>query len=395
MQVSKEKAGNFVNDRQNLEHQSRQVEEGCIECGLCRKNCLFLQKYGLPKEIAAQNIESFRSLSTSFECSLCGLCTAVCPKDIDPAAMFFAMRLVAGSEGHGTYRQHKGLLSFERWGLSSLYSWYGLPDGCDTVFFPGCALAGTRSDRVVQIYRHLQKTIPALGMVLDCCTKPSHDLARKEYFQSMFGALREGLGRKGIRRVLVACPSCYRVWQDYGGSIKVETIYEQLARSGPARTVTDRVTLTVHDPCSTRDVRSVHRAVRSMVAAMGFPLMEMKHHGRWTLCCGEGGAACYLAPAYAGNWTKMRASEADGHPIVTYCAGCTGFLNPLAQTVHLADLFFAPEETLAGQVKVARSPMTWLHRILLKIRMKRLVRPLVSGRRDKVGEIVFRLRKIK
>lgn len=378
------------NDRASLSLQSQEVEEGCVECGLCQNNCLFLQKYGLPKEIAAQNRSPRPRPVISFECSLCGLCTAVCPKKIDPAAMFFTMRLVAKSGGEKTSPRHRSLLSYERWGGSPVFSWYGLPQGCDTVFFPGCAMAGSRPGQVLQVYQHLRKTIPSLGMVLDCCTKPSHDLARKDYFFRMFGAVRQALAKQGIQRVLVACPSCYRVWKDYGGSIEVRTIYEQLNQSGVIRETTLPMAVSVHDSCPTRYDTAIHKAVRSLVTTMGFTLAEMKHHGRTTICCGEGGAACYLVPRFAGNWTKTRALEAGEHPIVTYCAGCTHFLGSQSQAVHLTDLFFEPEKTLAGRIRGTRSPMTWLQRLLLKLRLPRLVRPAVSGRRGKGGAVILR-----
>ncbi len=30
------------------------------------------------------------------------------------------------------------------------------------------------------------KKIPSVGIVLDCCTKPSHDLGRDDFFNAMF-----------------------------------------------------------------------------------------------------------------------------------------------------------------------------------------------------------------
>lgn len=365
------------------------VAEGCIECGLCQKDCLFLQRYGSPKKLAGQPMSTAEALRFSFECSLCGLCTAVCPKKVDPAAMFAAMRVTGQKLGGGEFPQHAGLLRYESQGASSTFSWYGLPAGCDTVFFPGCALTGSRAGRVIQTYRHLRAMIPTLGLVLDCCTKPSHDLGRREYFHRQFGALRHALEEKGIRTVLVACPSCYRVWSDYGGSIAVRSVYEQLASGPPPRQVKGAQLLTVHDPCPTRNDTSVHAAVRTLLTAMGFTLREMKHRGRKTVCCGEGGAACHVVPAMAGNWTALRAREAEGRQIITYCAGCTSFLGRLTPTAHLLDLYFAPEKTIAGRVRATRSPLTWIARLLLKLRASRLVRPAMTGVRGKDGQVVF------
>jgi Fe-S oxidoreductase len=384
--------GTISNAGLSLKQRCKGVEEGCIECGLCEKDCLFLQRYGSPKKIAGRIMATAGDLRFSFECSLCGLCSAVCPKDVDPAAMFATMRVAGREQGCGEFRQHAGLLRYERLGASPWFSWYGLPAGCDTVFFPGCAMAGTRAATITQVYGQLRTMIPTLGLVLDCCAKPSHDLGRRDSFQRMFGALRAALEEKGVRTVLVACPSCYRVWQDYGGSVAVRSVYEELAACAPLRRVEGREVLTVHDPCPTRNDTGVHTAVRSLLAAMGFTLREMKHHGRRTVCCGEGGAACHLVPAMAGNWTAIRAGEAAGQRIITYCAGCTNFLGRRTPAFHVLDLYFAPERTLAGRNRVVRSPWTWLARLLLRARAKGLVHPAVSGTRGKDGRVMLRER---
>lgn len=365
------------------------VAEGCIECGLCQKNCRFLQQYGSPGQIALQRSQDPDVLRTSFECSLCWLCTAVCPKDIDPAAMFGAMRRQVQATGKGMFDKHSTILRYERWGASPAVSWYGLPEGCDTVLFPGCAMAGSRSEQVMQLYRHLRQSIPALGIVLDCCTKPSHDLGRSDYFSTMFGALRGALEAQGVKQVLVACPSCYRVWKEFGGRISVRSIYEEMAETGPLQKVSSPVAITIHDPCPTRYDVAIHAAVRHLVTAMGFSLREMKHHGKKTICCGEGGAACYIAPDFAGNWTETRAKEAEGSYMVTYCAGCTHFLGRLSPVGHLVDLFFDPDKTLAGKERITRSPITWLKRLRLKRKLRKLVGAKVIGSRDADGRVVL------
>ncbi|MDH3328117.1 MAG: (Fe-S)-binding protein [Desulfobulbaceae bacterium] len=375
--------------RQELHQQYKAVAEGCIECGLCQKDCLFLKQYGSPKEIAERGLESEELFRESFACSLCSLCTAVCPKDIDPALMFHALRAEGRSAGHGEFTEHKGILAYERWGISSFFSWYGLPQECDTVFFPGCAMLGSRSRRVRQIYEHLRQSIPTLGLVLDCCTKPSHDLGRAEFFEKTFGAMRKSLTASGVQTVLVACPSCYRVWQDYGEDITVRTIYEQFAESGVPEKGRFAETVTIHDPCAIRSETKIHRTVRELVAGMGIEISEMKHHGRRTVCCGEGGAACYTVPGFAANWTKIRAQESGDKHILTYCAGCTNFLGRLCRTDHVTDFLFEPERTLAGKIRVTRSPMTWLKRLLLKRILPRIVQPALIGRRDRHAQVVM------
>jgi len=194
--------------RQTLDAERQTISEKCIECKLCRRECAFLRKYGNPKKIAdGYNAAIPQHHEIPFACSLCRLCAAVCPVRIDPAAMFLEMRRQAVDMGHGFFPAHAALKRFEKTGSSRLFSLYALPASCGTVFFPGCALASTRPDKTMKLFELLRQAEPSIGMVLDCCTKPSHDLGRESYFHAMFNEMRDYLLARGIKRVIVACPS--------------------------------------------------------------------------------------------------------------------------------------------------------------------------------------------
>jgi hypothetical protein len=70
----------------------------------------------------------------------------------------------------------------------------------------------------------------------------------------------------------------------------------------------------------------------------------------------------------------MRKSEVGRKRIITYCAGCAHFLRKVGPTSHLLDLIFDPVATFAGRAKVAKSPFTYLNRLLLKWKFKRKMR---------------------
>jgi Fe-S oxidoreductase len=366
---SKEKRNKTPFDQKNWQAICSSIEEGCISCGLCRQECRYLQTYGLPIEQAKAALGEKLELTQIFNCSLCGLCTAVCPQEIDPAGQFAALRREAVTRNIGTFKEHNPLTGYEKWGGSTTFSWYGLPDGCETVFFPGCALPGTRPKRVEQVIEVLRQDIQNLGVVLDCCTKPSHDLGRMDYFSHSFTRIRNTLVEAGVKKVLVACPNCFRMFDQYGDGLEVQTIYELLAGHDFAA-LKLQGEVTVHDPCGVREQTQVHKAVRELLVTTGLSVMEMKHHGRKTVCCGEGGAVGYLNRDFAEAWTNIRAKEAAGTHIITYCAGCTHFLDRLTPTSHILDLLFEGRKTMAGKVRVTRSPFTWLNRLLLKLKLR-------------------------
>lgn len=360
---------------------AKAVSKKCLECGLCCKECKFLQQSGSPKALAMFDPSSKDHLAKAFECSLCGLCTEICPEDVNPTEMFFGLRCEAVRQGEGNYPEHAVILGYERRGSSRRYTWYGLPEGCDTVFFPGCTLPGTRPERVRALYEHLKKSTPTLGMVLDCCTKPSHDLGRERFFQAMFGEMRTYLLDHGVRTVLVACPNCYKVFKRYGDELSVKTVYELLAENGPAETESVAGTVTVHDPCAVRLEDSIHGSVRALITDRGLAVVEMPHHGRTTLCCGEGGSVGFLSPELARNWGSLRKEEANGRRIITYCAGCANALNALTPTSHVLDLLFEPLATVMGSVRVSRAPFTYWNRIRLKSWLKKGVNAAVTRER--------------
>lgn len=346
------------------------VQKNCVDCSICVKQCRFLTENGSPQSLAQLFLERPAD-ETAFRCSLCRLCTAVCPKDVDPAGLLASQRCQLVSQNKGIYNQHRPLIAYEKRGSSRLFSLYALPEGCDTVFFPGCALPGSRSQRVIDVIGRLQQTVPKLGVILDCCTKPSHDLGRLDYFKTMFFGLQKILEKRGIKKVLVACPNCYRMFKEYGKQ-EVRTIYEFLG--SPAK-ISSGQTVTVHDPCGVRFDTHIHSAVRDLISAAGHTVQEMKHHGTKTLCCGEGGAVGYISKELAQSWTEMRAQEAGPKMVVSYCAGCTHFLGKKMAACHVLDLVFEPKKTMAGNVKVAQSPLTYWHRFRLKKKLSQILAP--------------------
>jgi hypothetical protein len=129
--------------------------------------------------------------------------------------------------------------------------------------------------------------------------------------------------------------------------------------------------VTIQDSCVARFEEDMQHSIRSLIQAKGVTHEEMKHHGKKTLCCGEGGGVHFVAPDLAGNWAAIRQAEYGGKRIITYCAGCAHFLRNIGPTDHLLDLIFDPVVTLAGKAKVSRSPFTYFNRILLKRRFRK------------------------
>ena len=351
------------------------TRESCTECGACLQSCTLLSQYGTPRTIASLfdgNAQLQRQIA--YHCSLCGLCTAICSEGVDPVSLFLEVRRHHVESGAFDAKPYRSLLRYEALGGSLLFSRYELPDHCDTVFFPGCTLSGTRPAVTWQIYQQLRRLFPSLGMILACCAKPSHDLGCADHFQSIFSELRRRLLVRGVKTVLTACPSCTKIFRQYGEELSVQTIYEVFQHHG-ALTIAPtgrNEEISVHDPCQLREDSEVQSAIRSLLVDLGYTVVEMAHRGKTTLCCGEGGAARCIESRFSRGWMELRQQESQDCRLVTYCAGCTDFLGRMIPTFHILDLLFRAEGASDCEISVTRGMMTYINRLLLKLRLASL-----------------------
>lgn len=318
----------------------------------------------------------------AFQCSLCGLCTAVCPAGVDPPAMFLQMRAEAVDRGKAPLPGHNGMIRYERRGLSKRYSYYALPAGCSRVLFPGCALPGTRPRQTLELFQHLRGWDPALGIALDCCAKISHDLGRESFFRSTFEEMRKFLVKHGVREILTACPNCCKVFRTHGRDLKVRSVYEILAEIPFDRRDGIQGMVSVHDSCAVRGDKKFHAAVRRLVHRAGLDTVEMTHSGERTLCCGEGGSVGCVNAALAARWGEIRKHEAGKRLLVTSCAGCAVRLGAGTPAIHVLDLFCDPKGAVDGKVRASKPPFTSLNRLRLKKALKKSVEASVTRERD-------------
>ncbi|MBB5348015.1 (Fe-S)-binding protein [Desulfoprunum benzoelyticum] len=349
------------------------MREDCTDCGACLTNCAFLSQHGTPGTIAARfDFTSPQGRQIAYQCSLCGLCAAVCPEKLDPGALFLDIRRRHVEDGDFESKPYRSILRYESLGGSALFTQYVVPPGCDTVLFPGCTLPGTRPAVTLELYRQLRRIVPSLGIVLACCGKPSHDLGRTAHFQAAFGTIRDRLVEHGVRTVLTACPNCTTIFSQYGQGLTVQTVYQPLHLHGLAKGVAAGASraVSIHDPCPGRDDVRTQAAVRGIVTGLGHTLVELRHSRRLTMCCGEGGTVGCAAPELSDQWADRRRREADARVLVTCCAGCAGRLNRVTPTVHVLDLLFRPLVAFHRNLPVARAPFTYVNRLLLKRRIK-------------------------
>jgi len=349
-----------------------QVRRTCRNCATCVSHCPFLKRYGTPAAIAQAVDEGGFAAEDAFACNLCQLCSASCRHQVAPHELLLELRRACVRAGRGDFPEHREVITFEKQNVSRRVTWYGLPFGSTRVFFPGCTLAGSRPQLVRKVFELLQKVFPDLGVVLDCCGKPSHDLGRDQVFRTLFGDLRSWLGDAGVDEVITACPGCQQIFGNYGGGLKVRSLYEVLGErpDGVPRVVTGtRVSL--HDPCTARFATHTQAAVRRFAAELGLEVTELPHHGPATLCCGKGGSAHRFAPSLADAWTEVLATEAGSETVVTWCGSCQSRLHTHLPTCHLLDFLVHPEQAARGDISPPSPTLFQINRLRLKHSFRR------------------------
>ncbi|QGY38716.1 (Fe-S)-binding protein [Pseudodesulfovibrio cashew] len=344
-----------------------EMDVHCTDCGACSVRCAFLKEKGTPGRIA----EMVRTLPCEewpdpFHCSLCGLCGAICPEGLRPEKLFLAMRRELVRRGRLGLKPYKPILFYESVGDSELFSFFRLPQGGDTVLFPGCALPSTRPATVRRLFETLEEIVPSLGVALGCCIKPSFDLGREDFFRERFGALRDKLLAAGVRRVITACPNCQKVFAESGGPLESVTAYALLDEAGYAPKVNGGPPVVVHDACPQRHDEATRRGVRALAERCAVVVERTPAEGLLTRCCGEGGMVGFVRPDLAQTWTDAREKTVAGKRVLTSCAGCANYLGRRMEAVHILDVVFG-----TGGKRPLRPPLTYGARLLLKRWFKR------------------------
>ncbi|MGM0417507.1 MAG: (Fe-S)-binding protein [Thermodesulfobacteriota bacterium] len=329
----------------------------CNNCGKCEQYCIFLENHGSPLQI----LSSGDYQEKAYLCTLCGLCSKVCPLGLNPGNLFHSLRQTNYNKGHNLYKTHKKFLNFEKFGYSGLLTFYNLPHGCRTVFFPGCNISGANSKTVLNIYKELKKNEKSTGIILDCCGTPSYSLGIIDEHKKKFAATADLLRSKKINKVYLACPNCFSIFKKFApelNPVMITSFFKEKGYSLKENFSGEKIT--IHDPCVLRDKNKVHREVRELISCSGIEIKETENSKRLALCCGGGGGVSCFAPKEAKKWKNKILDNFPKHKIITYCAGCQQSLG--SRSFHILDLLFNNKK----DIKNSKSPITYLKRYLLK-----------------------------
>jgi NADPH-dependent glutamate synthase beta subunit-like oxidoreductase len=346
-------------------------------CSQCVKNCTFLQHYvqhfpHTEKEMV--RILADRGASEPlipYSCHFCGLCQAVCPKDLHAGRVCLEYRERLVATGAGPLPPHRGIQNYVKWGTSPLFT-LSRPDPATgravRVFFPGCSLSGHSPHLVKAAYAYLRAQLPDTGILLNCCGAPSQLLGEKEVFHRVVQNVAGEMARLGATELIAACTHCLHTISEHLPGIKTRSIYEVMVERGLPKgsAAGGAEVFNVHDACGARQSPEIHQAVRQLVAGAGHQLEEMAHNRERSICCGSGGMVPAVHPLLARRMMDFRLSEAS-RDLITYCASCRArFAGAGRPALHVLELCFNPHWQLAKGAPPPGSGARWWRRWRLK-----------------------------
>lgn len=192
--------------------------------------------------------------------------------------------------------------------------------------------------------------------MLRCCGAPADWAGREDLYADSQSEFRAEYERLGKPTVILACSSCYQMFQRHYPDVEILSfwdVYDQYGshnpRSGlyrqqiPTNKYSNRVA--VHDPCSTRYEGHIQDSVRNILKRMGCEIQELPLSREKTECCSFGGVMWLANRPVAEKVVQRRISESL-LDYVTYCAMCRDFYARRGKrTLHVFDYIFGATDT--------------------------------------------------
>jgi heterodisulfide reductase subunit D len=386
--------------------------DACTRCGECVAWCpTFAEKQELDAITPLRKIEAVRRFvnqqygvwtrvfgprpldearvkahsAGTYDCTLCGRCGVVCPVHIDTRHLWVAMRETLVDQGvyprtldrlRETITTHHNLSgdpNEER--LIWSQNLAGVPEGvggreqAQVVYFVGCVASFYPQSygvpqSMVQILDRAGLDFMTLGGEEWCCGFPLIIAGMGDAAVESVRHNVEAVRRAGARRLVAACPSCYRTWRDdypriLGEPLGFEVLHatemlEEIIAEGRVRLGPFEQRVTYHDPCDLGRASGIYDAPRDVIRAIpGVTLVEMAHHREYALCCGGGGDVEMADAELTAAVARRRIGEAQAtgaQVLVSACQQCTRTLSAAARRERVRMRVMDIAELIARQL---------------------------------------------
>ena len=343
------------------------------ECLECDRNCLYLESYGAyPKTYIADLAAFYSTPMVAYgsgggrfahgkthllnACSLCGLCKEVCPTDVDMGRVNGEIKKLIWAAGRMPAAFHDfWLRDMEAAAGDDFFLVRGQPGAATSryLFFPGCQLGASDPGYVMHAYRYLTERVRGgVGLYLGCCGAPADWSGRTDILERSTRTIRETWERAGSPEMILACPTCHKMFARHLGDIPVKSLWDIMSEHGlpEGHVPGGGKQVALYDPCSSRYLPGVQRSVRDLLTRMGYAVEELRLNRRYAQCCSYGGLISTVNPRLAKEIRDQR-TGASASDYVTYCPNCRDdFAGNGKRAWHLLDLVFGGG-SIGGAVK--------------------------------------------
>jgi Fe-S oxidoreductase len=342
----------------------KQIQEtnafSCLECGKCTGTCPVARysKMFSPRQILSHSIHDSHpdaySSAQLWSCLTCQQCDEICPSDIKYIDLIQLLRQFKGIENREATCSHGGILeSISRimttpdlkqdrlgWVTKNLKT----SRDSEYLYFTGClpyfqALFSDLKIELTNIARSTLKILnyfditPQLLANEKCCGHDFYWNGDMDNFKKLATANIEQINQSGIKKVITACPECYRTLKlDYPkqfGSQQFEVIHiseflSQKISEKKLELKSQNMKVTFQDPCRLGRHMKEYDAPRDVLNSLkGIEFKEMAHHHKRAICCGVSGWMNCSQISKSIQSQRLREAVASGaDTLVTSCAKC-------------------------------------------------------------------------
>lgn len=347
----------------------------CINCKKCVNICPFLQEYiKSPKSFINDLENSSIDINLPYYCSLCSCCKRVCPKDIDLGQLFFLLReeITTTNNGKTPIKGHKAMDFHQNFSNNTIFKGVYGKKNTKKFFMPGCSLNGYSPNLSLKTYNYLKEKLGDVGLILNCCNKPTKDLGKRDLFDKRFSQFISSLKKfnNDDIEIITACQSCFRVLKDETKDIKITSLWSLFSEIGiPKNSIGkglgSNLTFSIKDSCQGLDYKEIGDGIRYVVESLGYNLNSKDVTNN---CCGLGGIVHLSNPLLSKKTKDNCINSLNSDNVITYCGGCLSAINNSDKnSYHILELIFEDEDTLFVDRKVNISALSsWKNRYKIK-----------------------------
>lgn len=329
----------------------------CLKCACeaCVRYCdlmNYFKKY--PRRIEEEveitihpgTLDGNGTVATRFisTCHQCGLCKEVCPVDIDTGDFLLKSHRAMREKGAMPWAFHDFFLRDMAFTNGEEAYLARPPQGYTQsryVFFPGCQLGASDPKYVTESYHWLLTHFPDTALMLGCCGAPAEWAGDEAIHSEVLLKLKEDWVSLGKPTVVFACPTCKQIFKRHLPEIDGVFLYDLILETGitPLKN-TSGETVSVFDPCSSREEPQLQQGIRKLAKQAGFTFRPLPMEGKLAQCCSWGGQVAIANPTYTREVVKSRIRQND-YPFLTYCINCRDIFAAEGKPVyHILDILF-------------------------------------------------------